>query len=61
MRFVLFDPELCDFHKIVGHDGDAEEQLEALFSVGQATLHAPAADEYRDSAFDAGAEALCFF
>ena len=53
-----FDQQLADLHEIVGEHGSANEQVEALGALGEATLHAAAAHQHRDAALDASAKTL---
>ena len=55
------DEEFGNLHQVVGQDGDADKHAEALFAASQTTFHAAAAEEHRNAAFDAGAEALRLF
>ena len=54
---LLFD-EVGDSHEIVGQHGCADQQLEPLLSVCEASPHATPTEEDRDSAFNTGTEAL---
>jgi hypothetical protein len=50
--------ELGDHHEIVGQHGGTDEQFEMRGTLDQGALHAAPTKQYRDAAFDAGAEAL---
>jgi hypothetical protein len=52
---------LLRLRQVVGQDGDADKHAESLFAVSKTTFHSPAAEEHKNAAFDAGAEALRFF
>jgi hypothetical protein len=57
-RFLFFKQQCCDDHEVICKHGSSHEQFESLASLGEATLHAAAAEENRDASFDAGTETL---
>ena len=58
--FLFLDQQLRNDHEIVGEYGGTDQEFEVLPSLGQATLHATAAEENRDAPLDTGTETLSF-
>jgi hypothetical protein len=56
-----FDQQLGNLHEIVGEHRGADKQFEVLGALGEATLHAAAAHQYRDATLYASAKALAVF
>src|SRR5512141_9109 len=56
--FLPFNQQCRNDHEVIGKHGCSDEQLEVIQALGEATLHAPAAEEHGDSAFNSSAEAL---
>ncbi len=56
--FLLLVQQVGDVHEVVGQDGGADQDLKAVTALGQTSLHAAAAKQHGDTAFDAGPEAL---
>ena len=55
---MLLVQQVGDVHEVVGKDGGADQDLKAVTALGQTLLHAAAAKQHGDTAFDAGPEAL---
>ena len=55
---MLLVQQVGDVHEVVGQDGGADQDLKAVTALGQTSLHAAAAKQHGDTAFDAGPEAL---
>ena len=56
--FLLLVQQVGDVHEVVGKDGGADQDLKAVTALGPTSLHAAAAKQHGDTAFDAGPEAL---
>ena len=55
---LFFKQQSCDDHEVIRKDGSSHEQLESLVSFGKAPLHAAAAEENGNAAFNAGTKTL---
>ena len=56
--FLFLDQQLGNDHQVVGQHGSANQQLEPLAPLRQATFHAPTPEQNRYSTFDARTETL---
>ena len=54
--FLFLDQQLGNDHQVVGQHGSANQQLEPLVPLRQATFHATTTEENRYATFDASAK-----